>query len=265
VIAAALLWERLRWCLSKRPQGAWIAAAGDLLERSGPLVVAALCLVVASLLTGSRGGLLSLGIAVTTVLCLGLLTANARARTVAAVAVAAVLIGLGLLRLSGEVALDRLARIDQEVALTHESRLALWQSCLELIGARPFAGHGYGTFEQLFHLTRDERFEHVWDTAHNTYLEHAVELGLPAALALYGGMALLVAYCAQGVVRRRRDRALPIAAVGASALVAAHALVDFGLQIPAVAITYAAVMGIGCGQAAPAAATDRRDRSAVAG
>ena len=94
--------------------------------------------------------------------------------------------------------LERLARLDQEITLARENRLALWQKCVELIRERPLAGHGYGTFEQLFHLTRDARFERVWHTAHNTYLEHAVELGLPATFALYGGMMLLVALLCQG-------------------------------------------------------------------
>ena len=82
-------------------------------------------------------------------------------------------------------------------------------------------------------------------------MEHAVELGLPATFALYGGMLLLVAYCAGGALRRGRDHAFAVAAVGVSAAVGTHALVDFSLQIPAVAITYAAILGIGCAKPAP--------------
>jgi O-antigen ligase len=251
VIALALLWERLMWYSTKRPGGQWIAVLAETMERSGLLVIAIVCLVAASLLTGSRGGLLSLGIGLTTLLCLGMLRARARVRAVAVVSLVAIAIAVGFLRLSGEVTLERLARIDQEVTLARENRLALWQKCLDLIRERPLAGHGYGAFEQLFQLTRDERFERVWHTAHNIYLEHAVELGLPATLALYAGMALLAGHCLRGVVRRRRDQALPMAAVGVSALVGSHALVDFSVQIPAVAVTYAAIMGIGCAQAAP--------------
>ncbi|MGH6904182.1 MAG: hypothetical protein ACREIR_15720, partial [Geminicoccaceae bacterium] len=55
VIAFALLWERMRGYLTKRRRGAWLAAAGELLERDALLVITTLCLVVASLLTGSRG------------------------------------------------------------------------------------------------------------------------------------------------------------------------------------------------------------------
>jgi O-antigen ligase len=252
VIAFALLWERLRCYLANRG-GAGVAAVGDLMEREALLVIATLCLVVASLLTGSRGGLLGLGVGITTVLGLGLAGAGVGARAGAVMAASVVLAGLGLLRLGGHATLERLAQLDQEMTLAGANRLTLWQNCLDLIRERPLTGHGYGTFEQLFHLTREPGFERVWHTAHNTYLEHAVELGLPATLALYGGMLLLVVHCSRGALRRRRNRVLPTAAVGVSALVASHALVDFSLQIPAVAITYAAVMGIGCAQAVPSA------------
>ena len=39
------------------------------------------------------------------------------------------------------------------------------------------------------------------------------------------------------------------ARAGASVLVGVHALVDFSVQIPAVAVTYAAILGMGCAQA----------------
>jgi O-antigen ligase len=88
--------------------------------------------------------------------------------------------------------------------------------------------------------------------AHNTYLEHLVELGVPATL-FYAGPLLLFGYCLRGLFVRRRDQLFPLVAVGATVLVALHALVDFSLQIPAVAVTYAALLGIGVAQATPSA------------
>jgi hypothetical protein len=55
--------------------------------------------------------------------------------------------------------------------------------------------------------------------------------------------------CLKGVRRRHRDWAFPAIGVAASVLVGVHALLDFSLQIPAVAILYAGIMGIGCAQA----------------
>ena len=120
-----------------------------------------------------------------------------------------------------------------------------------MVADRPWLGHGYGNFEEAFAQHRDERFTDRVDMAHNTYIEHLVELGVPATLLLYVGPLLLFGYCVRGVFVRRRDQLFPLVAVGATVLVALHALVDFSLQIPAVAVTYAALLGIGVAQSTP--------------
>ena len=88
-----------------------------------------------------------------------------------------------------------------------------------------------------------------YDRAHNTWLENAFELGLPAALILYGAMFGIAMTCWRGVRRRHRDWVYPAAGVGVSVLVGVHAVLDFSLQIPAVAMLYALVMGVACAQA----------------
>ena len=87
-----------------------------------------------------------------------------------------------------------------------------------------------------------------YDRAHNTWLENAFELGVPAALALYLALGGLVMTCLRGVTRRHRDWVYPATGVAASVLVGLHALLDFSLQLPAVAILYACIMGIACAQ-----------------
>jgi len=47
---------------------------------------------------------------------------------------------------------------------------------------------------------------------------------------------------------RQRNRLYPIAAVGATVLVAVHSSVDFSLQMPAVALLYATFLGLGVAQ-----------------
>ncbi|MFP6563251.1 MAG: hypothetical protein VCC68_02065, partial [Myxococcota bacterium] len=88
----------------------------------------------------------------------------------------------------------------------------------------------------------------VWRRAHSTYLENALELGIPAAVALFASIGTCAGYCWLGIGRRRRDRIYPAIAVAATALVAAHSTVDFSLQIPAVAVSYAFLLGLGCAQ-----------------
>ena len=225
----------------------------DIAGRRGLLLFALLILLSASLLTGSRGGFLSLAAALMGFLLLGLLATRPSPRMAAAIILFfALFTGLALY-VSGAFVLERLMQVEA----TGGNRTAAYALALDLIRARPLFGHGYGSFEQLFMLNDDERFSGlIWDKAHNTYLEHAAELGLPAALALYAGMLLLFLYLLSGIFRRRRDQIYPLVATAATILVAVHALVDFSLQIPAVAVTYAAVLGVGVAQAR----SPRRDR-----
>ena len=78
--------------------------------------------------------------------------------------------------------------------------------------------------------------------------QRVFELGVPAALALFASIGGLALMCLRGWRRRHRDWVYPALGVAASVLVGIHALFDFSLQIPAVAILYACIMGIGCAQ-----------------
>ena len=75
-----------------------------------------------------------------------------------------------------------------------------------------------------------------------------MELGVPVALALLAAVGGAVGLCIQGLRERRHDRLYPALAVSAAVLLGSHALFDFSVQIPAVAITFAALLGIGCAQ-----------------
>ena len=88
----------------------------------------------------------------------------------------------------------------------------------------------------------------IYDYAHDTYLETSLELGLPATLLLALPIVAAIIELARGVRIRRRDLLGPCVGIGASALVWLHALVDFSIQIPAVAVGYAMLMGIGYAQ-----------------
>ena len=212
-----------------------------LLAKRGLVLVALLVLASASLLTASRGGFLSLAATLLTLIVLVFLLTRPRPL---ALAIATPLVGgaiWGLVALSGGAVLERFEQ-------GSDIRLEMWAVTAEMIEDRYWVGHGYGTYEPAFYAYRDERFPLVVDKAHNTYLEHATELGVPATVLLYASALLLFYACARGVFQRRRNKIFPLVAVAASVLVAVHAVFDFSLQIPAIAVTYAAIMGVGCAQ-----------------
>jgi hypothetical protein len=75
-----------------------------------------------------------------------------------------------------------------------------------------------------------------------------MELGIPAATALVLAVTGIAIVCLRGWKRRRRLFVYPWLSFCATMLVGLHALVDFSLQIPAVAIQFAAILAIGCAQ-----------------
>ena len=237
----------LRARVPSRVKARWLIKR--LLGTGAPLAVAILVMATALLLTTSRAGMLStlLGLAV-------LMAALNRARALRGMQTAAVgafllLGGIVVFLFSGEKMAERLERIEA----TGSGRAAVYGLVIDSIGETPLLGTGYGTFSDVFPMIRDESVpgNTFWQRAHNTYLENALELGVPAALALFAAVGTCAGYCWRGLRRRRRERIYPALGVAATALVAAHSMVDFSLQIPAVAVAYAFLLGLGCAQSFP--------------
>ena len=141
-------------------------------------------------------------------------------------------------------------RLDAISADTESTRPLVWAMALEAMNDAPLLGMGYGSYPDVFHLyrTEDSRLRTRVEKAHNTYLENALELGIPAAAALSAAIGVLAIVCLLGARRRRRDHIYPAAAVAATVTVGLHSAVDFSLQIPAVAATYCLILGAGCAQ-----------------
>ena len=207
-------------------------------------LIAVLLMVTALVLTHSRGGFTSTLVG-TVVLAILLDRRASNRRSLSRVTVIAALVVASIsFYLTSEVLLDRIERTD----ITSEERLAIFANVDRGIGDNPVLGFGYGTFSDSFRLYNNIESPYHYDRAHNTWLEDAFELGLPAALALYlsiGGLALI---SLRGVNQRHRDWIYPATGVAASVLVGLHATVDFSLQLPAIAILYACIMGIAVAQ-----------------
>jgi hypothetical protein len=212
-------------------------------------MIALLLMVTALVLTHSRGGFIATLAAVVVLVVLlerrlsyGARTAPrtlSRATIVVAIAVSSI-----AFYLTSEVLLDRINRTD----ITAEARVAVFQDINRAIADNPALGFGYGTFADTFRLYDMNESPVHYDRAHNTWLENLFELGVPAAIMLFAALAGLVVTCGRGVKRRHRDWVYPAVGVAASVLVGVHAIVDFSLQLPAVAMLYALVMGLACAQ-----------------
>lgn len=223
-------------------------------------------LVTALVLSNSRGGVVSALLGLAALVTAASAMRMLRPRHALAMALAIAVAGALLIGAAGEKLGLRFAT----TALEQEGRPIAYELVLKGIGERPWLGTGFGTFEEAFALVRDERLAGGWDKAHNTYLENAFELGIPAAALLTAACLALLWRCVVGLRARRRAGIYPAIGIGATVLVGCHSLVDFGLQVPAIAATYALVMGIAVAQSWPraslltAAPSERRKHRAVA-
>ena len=129
-------------------------------------------------------------------------------------------------------------------------RLEIYEATLRMIGGTWLFGTGLGTFRWGFSPYRpdDVPVWGIWDRAHNIVLEIAAEAGVPLALLVLAAGVAITVLLIRGAVIRRRDRDIPIAALGVALIGFAHAMIDFSLQIPGYAIPAFAVMGAGLAQ-----------------
>jgi O-antigen ligase len=131
-----------------------------------------------------------------------------------------------------------------------ESRWILYEASVSAILDHPWIGTGLGTFAEVFPAYRppDLPSRLIWEKAHSSLLELAVETGVPftllcVSLWLYGLFHLV-----RGCQNRRRGVRFPAAGLGVLVLGAGHSMADFSLQVPGYAIVFAAVLGCGLAQ-----------------
>jgi O-antigen ligase len=205
-----------------------------------------LCVVVALLMTQSRAGVLLSGGAMVAVAALYLkprLTMRSNSLLVAG-AIA------GLLAILLEFWGGAIAYRIGTQGLTDATRSEAYKSTLAIIRDHPLLGTGLGTFPDVFPSYRSPLVSTagVWDRTHNTPLELASEIGLPATAAVIALWGFVATRLVRHGLKRRKDRAFAIAGLGVGLLGTAHSLVDFSLQIPGYAIVFAAVAGCGLAQ-----------------
>jgi O-antigen ligase len=214
-------------------QGAALLAAGFLIS-------------VALVLTGSRGGASATGLSL---LIFAVLASKGKRRPeILGVAIAlGFLCVAALLFVFGDPLMDKF----KERGISDPSRVSVYLLTIRSIFDIPIFGYGYGTFVDVFPLYRDRSVGvyGAWEQAHDTYLEIFQGLGLLFGSMLLISVILLVWRCIKSAMMTGENLTVPGFAAAAAVLVGVHALVDFSLQIQAIALTFAASLGAGVAQA----------------
>lgn len=213
------------------------------LSTSGGLHLAAFVLLTTGvMMSWSRGAVLAYVVGLVALLTF---VAGGAWRWLAYLAVASLLLVAAALLPAVEDLVDRLALLSTDVT---GGRSDIWRLTVTASAARPWVGWGLGAFDDLYTVYQSPGLVFHQVHAHNVYLETALELGFPAAMLFFAAIAWLVMRCWRGVRERTQDRHLPAAAFACSSLIAIHSLVDFSVQIHAVALSFAAILGVGWAQ-----------------
>jgi O-antigen ligase len=232
-------------------------------QKGAPLLGGAFVILVALLLSGSRGGIIStaLGLFVLAALTLRRRKKGSARQSAAIIVFGAFVVAAAFLAF-GDVFVGKIT----QAGLHDEGRIAAYTIMIRSILDAPLLGYGYGTFADVFPMFRDQSVitSNKWEMAHDTYLEVFQGLGLLFGSMLVLSVILLVIRCAKGAMTRRENETMPCVATSVAVLLGVHALVDFSLQMQAIAITFMAILGAGVAQSESSRVTLRGDGGAVA-
>lgn len=210
---------------------AWVAST-----ESGPTrLVAFLVLVIggAAMVSGSRGGLVSLALAL--VVMIGLGSQGSAGRSLAGrIALAALLAALAAVWIGGDVLSSTLERLAAEVGRPETSvRLQVWRDALALWRGAPALGTGLGSFEAAFAEVRTLPMPVTFTHAESDWVQlltdtGAVGLGLALATGASLGLALLRRLRAS---RSPAGRTLALAGLVALVGMATQGLANYNLPV----------------------------------
>ena len=209
-------------------------------------VFIAILLVVAGIFSRSRTGIFSILASLILMALLGQLGGARRAWMMITLVVIA-----GAMSYAIWIGLDPVfSRFETVTSTSPEGpagRLALWKQASGIIRSYPAVGTGLGTFGIAFRRYQTSSLDFFVDHAHNDYLEAATDTGILGAVLLFIPiLGLLVKMImSYGEARSAYRRAVLLACIGGTAAVLIHSATDFNLQIPANALLFAIVLGIG--------------------
>ena len=127
------------------------------------------------------------------------------------------------------------------------ARVAIWKQASGILRDYPALGSGLGTFQVAFRRYQTSSLDVHIDHAHNDYLEVATDTGMVGALLLFIPILgllvkMILAYIG---ARSAYRRSVLLACIGSTAALLVHSIMDFNLQVPANALLFAVVLGLG--------------------
>lgn len=201
------------------------------------------------MLTASRGGIFSSLIAIFIFIGWEFLDTAKRKSNffsivgpVLIVAVMAILVFM----ISSGLLLDRMGSWDASA----NERSVMIEAHWEAFKHAPWAGYGLGSFyiiNDMIMNVQNWQTLHSLGATHNVYVQWLEEAGLIGALPMFATLGVVFWSIAQGLGQRRRMRTWLRATLCISILLLLHGTVDYALQVPSIAMTWALLLGVGLG------------------
>ncbi len=143
--------------------------------------------------------------------------------------------------------LARFRRVEEPGYLTAEGRTLMWQNTLHMIRDYPITGVGLGDFDAVYRRYQTTMVNFFVAHAHNDYLEYAAETGLAGAALLFLPIFWLFGKMIASFLSdtRRFRSSIVLGCLGSALAILIHSATDFNLHIPANALIFAAVLGVG--------------------
>lgn len=147
------------------------------------------------------------------------------------------------------------SRVNQRfdsAGLFDSGRWNVYLSTIKIIEQHPWLGTGLGTFRWAFPRYRsdDISIAGIWVQAHSTTLEIASEMGILFTLMLVAGWVTVFVVLSRGMLVRKQDDILPLAAFWIGLLAVIHSQIDFSMQVPGLSIVVCTLIGLGLAQSA---------------
>lgn len=118
-----------------------------------------------------------------------------------------------------------------------QSKFAAWRSAGSLIEESPWVGVGRGAMESSFTRVHPASGHVTFSHVENEYIQTVVDYGIVGAIALVIALGLVMF----AAVRRWNGGALAAAALGGLACIGVQSVVDFGIELPGIAVPVVAL------------------------
>jgi O-antigen ligase len=225
----------------------------------------AVMMVIGVVYSFSRGGILSVSFTLIALSILTLLKVRRKSWGFLIAGLATLALGFTLWIGVGRV-VHRFVDMSQAGYVGSQRRSMIWSDTVQLFRSNPILGTGLGTYGEAMRPFQTHLVNMHIDHAHNDYLEIASETGLVGFSLLFLPILYLLVRMVIAFLKdhRRFRSAILLGCIGSTLGLLIHSLMDFNLQIPANAMIFAVILGIGYKAACLEPREERQAREAAA-